>query len=36
MGFIVDEMLEDISKTRIYSDEVKEAVITILSPYFEK
>lgn len=35
MGFIVDEMLEDISKQGYTPDEVKEAVITILSPYFE-
>ena len=35
MGFIVDEMLEDISKQGYTPDEVKEAVITILDPYFD-
>ncbi len=35
MGFIVDEMLEDLSKQGYTPDEVKEAVITFLSPYFD-
>lgn len=35
MGFIVDEMLEAISKQGYTPDEVKEAVISFLAPYFD-
>ena len=35
MGFTVDEMLEDMSKQGYTPDEVKEAVISFLDPYFE-
>ena len=35
MGFTVDEMLEDMSKQGYTPNEVKEAVISFLDPYFE-
>lgn len=35
MGFTVDEMLEDMSKQGYTPEEVKEAVISFLDPYFE-
>lgn len=35
MAFIVDRMLEDISKQGYTPDELKEVVITFLEPYFE-
>lgn len=34
MGFTVDEMLEDMSKQGYTPDEVKEAIISFLDPYY--
>ena len=35
MDFLVDRMLEDISKQGYTPDELKESVIRLLEPYFE-